>query len=358
MKTKTKPATVKDVAKAADVSFGTVSRVLNGEPNVAAETTERVLEAIQNLNYSRNRRQKSAPEGKLLFKKNIAMLLLGMDRSLEKLPSVSQGIHGAESALAVAGASVLLSDLPLADRLPGFLLRRQVHGVLAKGALQAQLISNADSKLISRLRELPMVWFLGRPQKADWGDVVESNNSAVGSLAAEYLLSRGHKRIAILDPKPDHVTIGQRNASFIWHATQNGASVENVFGEAADWSLPLKTVDDVELVDKLVGRLLKLRNKPTAVFTPADCIAAMVYRACARRGLQIGKDLSLISCNNELPLLTGLYPQVTTIDICAEQIGRQAVEQLIWRMNHRDSPNISVSVEPRLVEGMSVADLN
>lgn len=358
MKTTIKQATVKDVAKAADVSFGTVSRVLNGEPNVSAETMERVLEAIDKLNYSRIRRPKSAPVEKLLIRKNIAMLLLGMDRSLETLPSVSQGIHGAESALADAGASVLLADLPLVDRLPEVLLRRQVHGVLAKGALQAQLIKKADPKLISRLREIPMVWFLGRPQEADWGDVVESNDSAIGHLAAEYLLARGHKQIAILDPKPDHVTIGQRSASFLWHAIQNGATVENVFGEATDWRLPLRTVDDVELVDKLVGRLLNLQNKPTAVFAPADCIAAMVYRACARRGLQIGKDLSLISCNNELPLLTGLYPQVTTIDICAEQIGRQAVQQLIWRMSHRDSPNISVSIEPRLVEGMSVADLN
>jgi DNA-binding LacI/PurR family transcriptional regulator len=93
------------------------------------------------------------------------------------------------------------------------------------------------------------------------------------------------------------------------------------------------------------------------VFVPADCIAAMVYRACVRRGLQIGQDLSLISCNNELPLLTGLYPEITTIDICAEQIGRQAVQQLIWRLAHRDSPNVAVSVEPRLVEGMSVAKI-
>ena len=120
-------------------------------------------------------------------------------------------------------------------------------------------------------------------------------------------------------------------------------------------SLPLQPVSDVDVVDKLVGKFLGLRSKPTAVFCPADCISAMVYRACARRGIQIGKDISLISCNNESPLLTGLYPEVTTIDICAEQIGRQAVEQLIWRLGHQDSPSVTVSVQPRLVEGMSVA---
>lgn len=351
-------ATVKDVAAAAEVSIGTVSRVLSGEPNVTEETARRVMEAVDRLGYSRLRKRKSAPDGRQLARKNVALLLLGMDRSLVSLPSVACGIHGAESALSSAGANVLLSDLPRLNGVPKSIAQQNLHGVLAKGALQGRLIETADDQMIDRLRRVPTVWFLGRPQGADWGDVVESNDSQVGQLAAEHLIARGHRRVAILDPKPDHVTFGQRCASFAWHASRCGAKVENVFGKGSDWTLPLQPVSDVENVDKLVGRLLKLRRKPTAVFCPADCVSAMVYRACARRGIQIGRDLSLISCNNELPLLTGLYPEVTTIDICAEQIGRQAVEQLIWRLSHPDAPAVTVSVQPRLVEGMSVAKVD
>ena len=84
----------------------------------------------------------------------------------------------------------------------------------------------------------------------------------------------------------------------------------------------------------------------------------MVYRILARCKIQVGKDISPISCNNELPLLAGLYPEVTTIDVCAEQIGRQAVEQMIWRLDHPESPPVSVSLQPRLVEGMSVTRLS
>ncbi|WP_182868105.1 LacI family DNA-binding transcriptional regulator [Stieleria mannarensis] len=351
------PATVKDVAKAADVSIGTVSRVLSGEPNVADETARRVMEAVNKLGYSRLRKRKLSPEGRQLSRKNIAMLLLGMDRSLVSLPSVACGIHGAESALSAAGANVLLADLPRVDEIPKSFASQNIHGLLAKGALQGKLIESAAEQLIERLRRIPTVWFLGRPQGADWGDTVESNDTEVGRLAADYLIGMGHKQIAILDPKPDHVTLGQRCASFTWHATNQGARVENVFGASSDWTLPLQTVNEIERVDKLVAKVLRLRSKPTAVFCPADCISAMVYHACARRGLQIGKDISLISCNNELPLLTGLYPEVTTIDICAEQIGRQAVEQLIWRLDHPDSPMVSVSAQPRLVEGMSVRNI-
>lgn len=351
------PATVKDVAKAAEVSIGTVSRVLSGEPNVTAETARRVMDAVNQLGYSRLRKRKHDADGMQLVRKNIAMLLLGMDRSLATLPSVACGIHGSESALSKAGANVLLSDVPTVDSVPASIVQQNLHGVLAKAALQGKLIKSADPALLERLRAIPTVWFLGRPQGADWGDVVESNDNEVGKLAAEYLLRRGHRRLAIVDPKPDHVTLGQRCASFSWHAAEGGAKVEKVLGDSKDWTLPLQPVDDVEMVDKLVGRLLKLRSKPTAIFCPADGIAAMVYRSFARRGLQIGREMSLISCNNELPLLSGLFPEVTTIDICAEQIGRQAVDQLIWRLGHAESPTVSVSVKPRLVEGMSVKDL-
>ncbi len=349
------PATVKDVAKVAAVSTGTVSRVLSGEPNVADDTARRVMQAVEQLGYSRLRRRKTPVNGRELVRKNVALLLMGMDRSLASLPSVACGIHGAESALSAAGANVLFADLPRIDGVPEAFASQSIHGLLVKGALQGNLIESADRLLIRRLRQIPTVWFLGRPHGADWGDAVESNDAEVGRLAAEFLLKRGHRRIAILDPKPDHVTLGQRCASFTWHATQHGAKVENVFGTSANWTLPLQPVNDIELVDKLMGKLLKLRTKPTAVFCPADCITAMVYRACARRGVQIGKDISVISCNNELPLLTGLYPKVTTIDIDAEQVGRQAVEQLIWRLSHPDSPAVTVSVQPRLVEGTSVA---
>ena len=349
-------ATVKDVAKAAQVSVGTVSRVLSGEPNVTEETAQRVLKAVEDLNYSRLRRRKQDASGQTLQNRKIALLLLGMDRSLASLPSVASSIHAAESALSAAGAQVLLADLPHVDRLPPAMHRRQVHGVIAKAALQGQLVANATDELTETLRNLPTVWFLGRPQNADWGDAVESNDSEIGRLAAEYLIRRGHRRLALIDPKPDHVTLGKRCASFAWHAAQADAAIDQIFGRDAIWSLPLKAVEDVEVVDKLVDRLLKLKRRPTAIFVPADSIAALVCRACAARGIRIGHDLSLISCNNERPLLSGLYPEITTIDIGAEQIGRLAVDQLIWRFGHRDAANVTVSVEPRLIEGMSVTN--
>jgi LacI family transcriptional regulator len=97
--------------------------------------------------------------------------------------------------------------------------------------------------------------------------------------------------------------------------------------------------------------------RPTAVFVPGDSVTAMVYRALSERGLRVGRDLSLVSCNHEQSLLTGLYPTPTTIDIHAEQVGRRAVDLLAWRMVRDPGAALDVGVEPTLVDGQSVAPL-
>ena len=71
----------------------------------------------------------------------------------------------------------------------------------------------------------------------------------------------------------------------------------------------------------------------------------------------VGRDLSLVSCNYEPSLLSGLYPTPTTIDIHAEVIGRRAVDQLAWRLTHDDAVGLDVGVAPALVAGASVLRL-
>src|SRR5262249_4912184 len=141
--------------------------------------------------------------------RNIALVMLGMDRSLVDLPSVASAIHGVEAALKEMGANLLLIDIPRADHLPTALARNRICGLVLKGALQGGLLQNGNPALLQRLRQIPTVWFLGHPQGA-WGDVVQSNDREVGRLAAEHLLSKGHRRLAFLSPKPGQTTFAQR----------------------------------------------------------------------------------------------------------------------------------------------------
>jgi DNA-binding LacI/PurR family transcriptional regulator len=113
-------------------------------------------------------------------------------------------------------------------------------------------------------------------------------------------------------------------------------------------------VSDVEEVAVLADRLLALRERPTAVFVPADNLAALLYRALAARKVRVGADLSVISCNNESIIREGLSPGLCTIDIHADRVAARGVDQLAWRLAHPDEGENTVSLAPTLLDAPSV----
>jgi DNA-binding LacI/PurR family transcriptional regulator len=349
-------ATIVEVARKAGVSAGTVSRVLNDHPSVSAENRERVRRAIAALDYAPRQRKASMADLNPLEHKNLLLLMLGMQRSLATLPVIAAAMDGVEQAAGLARANLLVANVPAADRVPDVLLRQRIDGVVLKGALQGDLAAHAHADLLRRLKGLPTVWVLGRPEGA-WGDVVCVNDLRVGQVAAEYLTGRGHRRLAFVSPKPSHASLMRRQAGFAFFAERLGATVRAYLGQDEAWRFPSPAVDHVALVQDLVDRVLREEARPSAIFAPDDSVGAMAARALAARGLQAGREISLMACNNERPLLMGVYPALTTLDVHAHEIGALAVDQLAWRVAHPDRPPVEVAVEPTLVEGESVARL-
>ena len=351
--------TVREVAKAAEVSVGTVSRVLNGDPTVGSDNVDRVTRIISSLNYHPLRVRSKPSEDRPLNGKNVALVLLGMDRSLVSLPVVAAAIHGAEAAIAKAGASVFLANVPDLDQPSPVLERHRLDGVILKGALQGNAIGETHNSLLDRLRRLPSVWILGKPNGC-WGDVVSANDMVVGRIAADQLHQKGHRRFAFINPKSDHVTFSRRELSFTWRAQELGATVQRFVGTHPEqWELPLRPTRDVASVQELVDAMLACNPRPTAVFAPGDSIAALVYRALSARGLRVGRDISVISCNNERTLNSGLYPSLATIDTHAEMIGARAVELLASRLSQSQrGPAVELAIEPEFIAGDSVHSLN
>ena len=344
--------TVQTVADAASVSLGTVSRVLRGDPSVSSDNQDRVHAAVKKLGYRplRQRKARSAAAG--LRNKTIALLTLGLDRTLAELPIVASVMHGVQVGLAKEKARLMLVNCPQPNAIPRNLLEEDIDGVLVKGAMQGDLLGKADPRLIKWLENRPCVWFLGRPVGAP-GDMVSANDWEVGSLAARHLVRSGHKKLAFLSPKPGHALFERRQAGFKAEARAGGATVKSLVSTEKEWKLPLEPANHLETVQRLIDRLLRMEDHPTAIFVPADSIAVVVYRALAERGIQIGKDISVISANNELPLLSALFPALTTIDVQAERIGELAVKQLAQRFSD-NSETIERNLDPRLVEGGSV----
>lgn len=283
-------------------------------------------------------------------------MMLGMDRSLERLPVIVSAIHSAERAITAAGGTLFLADIPHLTENPESLKSNRIDAVILKGALQGTAIAESKSEAVEMLRGLPCVWLLNRPAGcADWGDVVGTDDIMVGQLAAEYLASHGHRDVAIIDPKPDHVTISKRRAGFQLAADQHGLNVKVLADKTKTSTLPLKPAEDVSLIQSLVDRMLDLEKQPTAVFAPIDSVAVLIYRALATRGVVVGRDISVISANNEQSLISGLFPELTVLDAKASQVGKEAVDLLIRRtLSRKGQPPMSLYLHPTLVEGDSV----
>ncbi len=352
--------TLQDVASAVDMSVSTVSRALNSHPAISPASTSKVRRVAAKMNYQRPQSHRYRVDAvSPLTKKNIAVVPLGMDRSLVALPAVASSLAGVEAALSQAGANVLLGHVPDLQFTPPNLKNNTLDGVILAGASQGDRIARASSPLLDRLRQLPSVWVLCRPVGC-CGDAVVSNDFATGSMAAEYLIAQGHRRLAFVNPKPDHLLFMRREDGFVATARRLGAEVQSFCESPPEgWQLPLKPPLHVEAVQKLVDDLLAASPRPTAVFAAADSVATLVYRALSVRKLRVGRDMSIISGNNDYSLIAGLHPNLTTFDIHAHELGRLAVRQLAMRMAERDQrPDTELMIEPTLVEGGSVVTID
>jgi DNA-binding LacI/PurR family transcriptional regulator len=281
-----------------------------------------------------------------------------MDRTLVGLPVIAAALNGAEAELAKAGAHVQLAHVPDLDFPPQALFAERLDGVILTGAMQGDTIHARESRLLDKLRACPTVWVVGKP-KGCWGDAVIANDYQVGEFAAEYLADRGHRRAAFVNPKPDHLLFMRREDGFYAGARRRGLDAAS-FCEAppGGWTLPLRPPLEVETVQTLVDRVLDSDPRPTAIFAAADSVATLVYRALAVRELRVGRDMSVISGNNDHALIAGLHPHLTTFDIHAEEIGRLAVRHLAARMSDATiRPDCELMLDAALVPGESVARL-
>ena len=350
-----KNGTLRDIAAETAVSISTVSRALHGHPAISPQTVAKVREAAERLHYQPPRTKRRSPATRSLASATIGILSLRMERSLLAVPAVASAISGAEAALSKAKATVQIAQIPDLDDVPSSVLTTRFDGLILTGAMHSQFRMPCENPFLKHIRPVPTVWLLGRPIGCR-GDCVASDDFKTGCLAAERLYVSGHRHVAFLNPKPDHLLFMRREDGFVSAARRFGMRVEHFCDSPPGmWRLPVEAPQRIEAVQDLVDRLLETTPRPTAVFAAADSVAALVYRALAVRGLAVGRDISVISGNNDEALIMGLCPHLTTFDIHPFDLGQLAVRQLAIRTaGSESSPDVDILLPPTAVEGESV----
>jgi LacI family transcriptional regulator len=180
---------------------------------------------------------------------------------------------------------------------------------------------------------------------------VTYNAQAVGGLAARYVLERGHRDCAFFSPFPDHpgyVTyhkrILERQMSFASAvATAGGTTRVNTRG-LRTW----QANDPVRMLE-ILREMLLTEPRPTALFVPGDHFMITVYGALFSLGIAPGRDVDIVSCNNDLSLLDGLHPRPGVVDIHIPWIGQMGVKMLLERLENPEMPRCVRAFEPRIV---------
>jgi DNA-binding LacI/PurR family transcriptional regulator len=132
---------------------------------------------------------------------------------------------------------------------------------------------------------------------------------------------------------------------------ESDAKTSQVVIEQSPTDLLEVNTDRDKIIEKTIESLFHSNEIPTGIFVTCDSLTAKLYPILKSIGVNIGKDVEILSCDNQVSLLAGLEPKPVSIDIQAELIGRKAVEQLRWRiMNPDDESQRTIEIQPKLPE--------
>ncbi len=304
--------TIKDVAKAANVSVATVSRVLNKKSNVSDEAVNAVNEAVKTLGYSPNFLGRD-------LRKSETRRILAIIASTEQ-SFYSEVLRGMEEAASAKGYDVLIAttrDDPKHElHLLGMLFSRSVDGAVLLGP-------KLDAKTISDLAQNHNIAMcLERLEDCNVLTVTIDNVKA-GHDAVEYLINKGRKRIGL-------ITTRQRSQSSVDRETGYRMALEE-HGIKYDESLVYYGTYEAESGTKGCAALMSLENKPDAIFSISDMIAIGAMNYALSNGINIGKELMFIGFD-DIQYSHIFVPHLSTVQQPCFLQGKLVVEKLIENM--------------------------
>ena len=338
------------VARRAGVSTATVSRVINGSPGVGSETAAHVRAVMQELKYTPSPMRPGPKPGSRrkpranTRNRSIVLLTVGQTSSeWLALPLMASAFGGITAAAAERGVRLLVDEMPDPQRVSSIISGRHADGAIVFWS--AKVRGDASSLLH---HNLPLVQLLGATEGLGHVDHVTTDHMAVGQLAYRYLAGLGCRELAFVTEFPSWPLMRMRGQAFADAAHDNEHHVSNFLMTSdrvlADIYRPRSflAATQAELIEKLCSRTPKI----TGIFSSTDRLTLKLYPMLQARKAIPGRDLTVVSCDNQEPLLSLLDPRPASVDLRPEIIGRLAVSRLLHRLEHPQETAIQLRVPP------------
>lgn len=270
--------TIKDVAREAGVSYATVSRALNDHPEINEETKKRIVKIAMKMGYRPN----AIAQG-LVKKETKTVGLIIPDITNPFFPEVARGI---EDAAVEAGYTIFLCNTnwnaKREERYLNVLLQKQVDGLII--APSSEEISHLRIPLNSGIKTI----FISRVINHANSTCIIIDNILGAKQAVEYLIGRGHRRIAFIGGQEDISTNRERLQGYTQALSANGLE----FDESLVKTGSFKRDSGYFIMNQLLNT--QESNRPTAVFAANDLLALGALQAVRENGLGIPSDIAVV----------------------------------------------------------------
>ncbi|PWJ88574.1 LacI family transcriptional regulator [Mesorhizobium loti] len=306
-----------DVARLANCSPATVSRVLNGNPTVNETVRERVARAARDLGY--------VPNGSARALRSTRTRLVGAI-----IPTLDHAIYatmvdGLQARLAEKNVSLIINtstyDIDLEYEQARLLVERGAESIVLVGSThRSETLAMLEQKRIGYVYT-----YTSRATEA--GAAVGFDNEKAGRTAARYLLDLGHTRLGMIAGiTQDNDRAAGRRDGFLNELERSGIDLASVPVVEGAYRL-----DDGKTGMK---RVMEDRRRPTAVFCGSDILAAGAIKYCHGAGIAVPGEVSIVGFDNlEIAELTS--PELTTLEVPARDMGRIAADYILASPSQR-----------------------
>ncbi len=331
---KKKKPTIYDVAKRSGTSISTVSRVLNSPDKVNVETRRKISEAIDALRFV----PKADARARALRENG----RIGVITPFFTAPSFVQRLRGIAGALSKENYDLVIYTVDSQDRLQSYLSSLPLTGNLDGLVIVSLPVGEADVRRLV-IHNLPTVLLEFPHPKLN---SVEIDDVGGGRMAAEYLLQKGHKRLAFLGDTdlPEYAIhpVNLRLLGFRQTLKDAGIAIPEEFIRLAPYTQ--------EQTQQAATELLSVANPPTAFFAASDFQALGVIKAARKIGVKVPEQLAVIGFDD---IDFAEYEDLTTIRQHLDESGRLAVGILFSHIADNSRPTQHIRLPLTIVERLT-----